>query len=31
MKYLLDVNAIMALGFLQHEFHERVATRTNLM
>jgi uncharacterized protein len=25
MKYLLDVNALMALGFLQHEFHERVA------
>jgi len=26
MKYLLDVNALVALGFLQHEFHERVAT-----
>src|SRR4030095_1968910 len=25
MKYLLDVNALVALGFLQHEFHERVA------
>src|SRR5216684_3401467 len=24
MKYLLDVNALVALGFLQHEFHERV-------
>jgi len=26
MKYLLDVNALVALGFLQHEFHKRVAT-----
>ncbi|MGO9212157.1 MAG: PIN domain-containing protein [Terriglobales bacterium] len=25
MKNLLDVNALVALGFLQHEFHERVA------
>ncbi len=25
MKYLLDVNALVALGFLQHEFHKRVA------
>ena len=25
MKYLLDVNALVALGFLQHEFHERLA------
>jgi len=25
MKYLLDVNALLALGFLEHEFHERVA------
>ena len=25
MIYLLDVNALVALGFLQHEFHERVA------
>ncbi|MGB6877159.1 MAG: PIN domain-containing protein [Candidatus Acidiferrales bacterium] len=25
MKYLLDVNALIALGFLQHEFHQRVA------
>jgi predicted nucleic acid-binding protein len=25
MKDLLDVNALVALGFLQHEFHERVA------
>jgi len=25
MKHLLDVNALVALGFLEHEFHERVA------
>jgi uncharacterized protein len=25
MKYLLDVNVLVAFGFLQHEFHERVA------
>jgi predicted nucleic acid-binding protein len=25
MKHLLDVNALVALGFLQHEFHRRVA------
>ena len=25
MKCLLDVNALVALGFLQHEFHDRVA------
>lgn len=25
MKHLLDVNALVALGFFQHEFHERVA------
>jgi len=25
MKYLLDVNALVSLGFLEHEFHERVA------
>ena len=25
MRYLLDVNALVALGFLNHEFHERVA------
>jgi uncharacterized protein len=25
MKYLLDVNALVALGFLQHEFHGRAA------
>jgi hypothetical protein len=26
MKYLLDVNALVALGFAQHEFHDRVAS-----
>jgi len=26
MKYLLDVNGLVALGLLQHEFHERVAS-----
>src|SRR3977135_3943654 len=25
MTYLLDVNTLVALGFLQHEFHDRVA------
>jgi predicted nucleic acid-binding protein len=25
MNYLLDVNALIALGFLQHECHDRVA------
>lgn len=25
MKYLLDLNALVALGFLQHEFDQRVA------
>jgi predicted nucleic acid-binding protein len=25
MRYLLDVNALVALGFLEHEFHERLA------
>lgn len=25
MRYLLDVNALVALGFLEHEFHARVA------
>ena len=25
MIYLLDVNALVALGFLEHEFHQRVA------
>ena len=26
MRYLLDVNALVACGFLEHEFHQRVAT-----
>ena len=26
MTYLLDVNALVALGFLNHEFHARVAS-----
>lgn len=26
MIYLLDVNALVALGFQQHEFHERMAS-----
>lgn len=30
MKYLLDVNALLALGFLPHEFHQRVATWVSL-
>lgn len=25
MTYLLDVNALVALGFMEHEFHSRVA------
>jgi uncharacterized protein len=25
MKYLLDVNALVALGFIHHEFHDRLA------
>jgi predicted nucleic acid-binding protein len=25
VRYLLDVNALVALGFLEHEFHNRVA------
>jgi uncharacterized protein len=25
MRYLLDVNALVALGFMHHEFHDRVA------
>ena len=25
MKYLFDVNALVALGFLEHEFHRRLA------
>lgn len=31
MRYLLDVNALVALGFLQHEFHERVAQWVRLL
>lgn len=26
MKYLLDVNALVALGFIQHEFHHRITS-----
>lgn len=26
MKYLLDVNALVALGFVHHEFHTRIAS-----
>ena len=26
MRYLLDVNTLVALGFAQHEFHDRVAS-----
>jgi predicted nucleic acid-binding protein len=26
VKYLLDVNALVALGFLEHEFHGRIAS-----
>jgi hypothetical protein len=26
MIYLLDVNALVALGIMQHQFHERVTT-----
>ena len=26
MRYLLDVNALVALGFVNHEFHARVAS-----
>ena len=26
MRYLLDVNALVALGFLEHEFHRRMAS-----
>jgi uncharacterized protein len=29
MKYLLDVNALIALGFREHLFHERMATWIN--
>lgn len=26
MKYLLDVNALIALGFVNHQFHSRIVT-----
>ena len=26
MKYLLDVNALLALGLVRHQFHHRMAT-----
>ena len=26
MKYLLDVNALISLGFLEHEFHQRMSS-----
>jgi uncharacterized protein len=26
MRYLLDINALVAIGFLEHEFHQRAAT-----
>lgn len=29
MRYLLDVNALVALGLLQHEFHDQVARWVN--
>jgi uncharacterized protein len=29
VKYLLDVNALVALGFSHHEFHDRVAAWLN--
>jgi predicted nucleic acid-binding protein len=29
MKYLLDVNALVALGLIHHEFHDRVAAWTS--
>lgn len=31
MKYLLDVNALLALGFVEHEFHERVYTWVSVL
>jgi predicted nucleic acid-binding protein len=31
MKYLLDVNVLFALGFLQHELHERVASSVHTL
>jgi uncharacterized protein len=29
MRYLLDVNALVALGFIRHEFHDRVTAWIN--
>ena len=29
MRYLLDVNALVAMGFFEHEFHRRVAAWVN--
>jgi uncharacterized protein len=31
MKYLLDVNALVALGFLEHQFHNRVTNWINAL
>jgi predicted nucleic acid-binding protein len=31
MRYFLDVNALVALGFLQHEFHQRVASWVRIL
>ncbi len=31
MKYLLDVNTLVALGVLEHEFHGRVAHWVNIL
>jgi len=30
MIYLLDVNALVALGFINHEFHDRLLVGCNL-
>jgi hypothetical protein len=30
MIYMLDVNALVALGFLNHEFHDRVVLGSQL-
>jgi predicted nucleic acid-binding protein len=31
MTYLLDVNALVALGLLEHEFHQRVTSWTQVI
>ncbi|PYU29606.1 MAG: VapC toxin family PIN domain ribonuclease [Acidobacteria bacterium] len=31
MKYLLDVNALLALSFIEHQFHRRVATWVRIL